>query len=240
MSSTDMYVNQSTESTGISIAPTVSGPGYTTFTLSPMGYNIFGFCLSTVFLVGSVTNGTGLLIFLKNKQLRSPTNIFIMNLAIADFLMCFIGVQGSMWSSYSHGWIWGDLGCVIEGGIVFLLGLAQLYLLCAVAFDRYIVIAKPLLSSKITPTVAMASSGLCWAGGLFWAGVPLLGWNYYRPEGSMVTCSVAFESDDPSVKSYVVAIFFFCLLIPLGVICYSYFHVFMTVSIDTFLLLFAV
>ena len=59
--------------------------------LTDAGYNFIAFMLTTCFIFGSFINGLCLFVFMKNKRLRSPTNIFVMSLNICDMLMSLIG-----------------------------------------------------------------------------------------------------------------------------------------------------
>ena len=70
----------------------------------------------------------------------------------------------------------------------------------------------------------------CWAWGFLWAVLPVLGWNEYRLEGAGISCSVVWESALPSYTVYIFAIFFVCLVFPVSVMTFCYFHVFSTVS----------
>ncbi|XP_033732128.1 rhodopsin-like [Pecten maximus] len=191
-------------------------------------YNIFAFMLFCNWIFGSFFNGSSLLIFIKNKNLRTPTNMFVMGLAINDLCMSSVCLFAAS-SSYNKGWIHGELICTIEGFLVYVLGLTNLYLLCAISLDRYVVIAKPLQASKINHNVAALAIVGCWMGGLFWSAAPFFGWNYYTLEGSKVSCGVSFAPNDPSIQSYILSIFIFCFVGPLCLIIFAYYGVFMTV-----------
>ncbi|CAG5126966.1 unnamed protein product, partial [Candidula unifasciata] len=134
----------------------------------------------------------------------------------------------AMLSAWSRRWLWGDAMCDVEGFIVYFLGLSSMYILMAIALDRYIAISKPLLGTKITKTVAAASCGLCYFLGFLWAVFPAFGWNEYDLEGAGISCSVIWETDDPLYTSYIYVIFIFCLVVPLAVMFYSYWGVLST------------
>ncbi|XP_069124365.1 parapinopsin-like [Argopecten irradians] len=196
--------------------------------MSSMYYNLFAVILFLTWMFGSFFNGSALLIFTKNKHLRTPTNMFVIGLAINDFCMSSVALFAAS-ASYNQGWYHGDTVCAMEGFLVYVLGLTDLYLLCAISFDRYIVIAKPLSASKINHGVALLAIVGCWLGGTFWSVVPFFGWNYYHLELSNVSCGVSFEGNDPSIQSYLLSIFIFCFLLPLGLIIFSYNGVYQTV-----------
>lgn len=194
-------------------------------------YTAVAIILLFVWVFGTLLNATSLVVFALNKRLRSPTNMFIISLNVCDLLMSFVATFFAMTSAWNRKWLYGEAGCFFEGFLVYFLGMASMYLLCAISMDRYIVIAKPLLSPNITPRVAGAAIALCWLGGFLWAGLPLVGWNEYTLEGARISCSVVWETTNLNYSSYIWAIFFFCLVLPLGIMGFSYYYVFMTVRV---------
>ncbi|XP_046576929.1 visual pigment-like receptor peropsin [Haliotis rubra] len=216
-------VNSTTVPTEASTAepePSVSFSGF--------GYDIIGFIQFSLAFCSFFGNGMAVLIFLKHKQLRSPTNTFIMNLIFCDMLMGMVAFISAS-AAFNHGWVFGHNVCVFEGFMVYFLGLASMYLLASIALDRYVVISKPLSASKITQNVALLCTGVCWVLGFLWAIFPILGWNEYTVEGIGISCSVIWQSDDPFYSSYIITIFFSCLVIPVCLMSFSYYHVYMAV-----------
>ncbi|XP_033748186.1 visual pigment-like receptor peropsin [Pecten maximus] len=196
-----------------------------------VGHDIIGGLLVITMLVGICTNSFGILIFVKHKHLRSPTNLFIASLALCDLLMLVTATPLPMASSFAHRWVWGYAGCVFEGFLVYFLGLTSLYLLCAISVDRYIVIALPLKNAMVNQRVAKFSIMGCYVLGFFWAMLPLLGWNSYQLEGLMTSCSVLWDTSNPKDYSYNVVIFFTCFVFPVIVMCYCYYQVYRTVRV---------
>lgn len=71
----------------------------------------------------------------------------------------FTGTPVALSSAWSRRWIWGDTMCDLEAFTVYFLGMSSMYIIMAIAFDRYIAITKPLLGSKITKDAAYISCG---------------------------------------------------------------------------------
>ncbi|WAQ96346.1 OPSX-like protein, partial [Mya arenaria] len=193
------------------------------------GHQMVGAFLMCVGILGFIENILVMFTFFKNKKLLSPTNIFILGVAFGDFGMACLGNPLAFTSALHGGWFAGEYFCYWEGFVVYFLGLSQMYLLMAVSVDRYIVIAKPLLSPKITKKVAFLSVAVCFGISFFWALMPFLGWSSYGLEAPGVFCGLHWEDKSLSNTSYVIAIFIFCFVVPMGVMIYSYYHVFMTV-----------
>ncbi|XP_052268682.1 visual pigment-like receptor peropsin [Dreissena polymorpha] len=193
-------------------------------------HQIAGGMLVLIGFFGFVENVLVILTFTKNKRLLSPTNIFILGVAIGDLCMVCLGNPLEFTSAINGAWFAGDAACVLVGFVVYLFGLSQLYLLSAVSVDRYIVITKPLLTHKITTKVACASVTGCFGLALFWAVCPLIGWSSYGLEASGVFCGLNWKHVSVSNTSYVITITIFCFFVPLGIMIFCYYHVFMTVK----------
>ncbi|KAH3734961.1 hypothetical protein DPMN_041422 [Dreissena polymorpha] len=135
-------------------------------------HQIAGGILVLIGFFGFVENVLVILTCTNNKRLLSPTNIFILGVAIGDLCMVCLGNPLEFTSAINGAWFAGDAACVLVGFVVYLFGLSQLYLLSAVSVDRYIVMTKPLLTPKITTKVACASVAGCFGLALFWAVCP--------------------------------------------------------------------
>lgn len=196
----------------------------------PLGHYLVGSFLCVVGFLGFFENGTVLIVFYKHKQLRSPTNMFIISLAVSDFLMACLGNPLASTSSLANRWLWGENGCTWEAFVVYFLGMASIYNLTWISIDRYIVIAKPLSAANITHRVAGFCVALSWLFAFLWAFFPLVGWSEYGLEAAHTSCSVVWQSKDPVDISYTLAIFVLGFFLPILAMVYSYYHVFMTVS----------
>jgi hypothetical protein len=194
-------------------------------------YYVIGSGLLIVVVIGSLMNFTGLLVFTRNKELRSPTNTFIISLLTGDFLMS-VGAFISMTAHFNRYYFWGDSVCKFEGFWMYFTGLTNMYTLMGISFDRYIVIAKPLQASKITTRVAVAACLVIWFQGLCWSVFPHLGWGKYTYEPARTSCSVEWDTNEIGSASYNIAIFIWSLILPLIIISFSYYQVFMTVRIS--------
>ncbi|XP_062613300.1 visual pigment-like receptor peropsin [Saccostrea cucullata] len=191
-------------------------------------YYIIGTGLLIVFTFGSFMNFTGLLVFAKNKNLRSPTNTFIISLLLGDFGMSICSFI-SMTAHFNRFFFWGDSVCTFEAFWMYFMGLSNMYTLMGISFDRYFVIAKPLQANKITSRVAVVACLAIWFQGFLWAAFPFFGWGSYTYEPARTSCSVRWDTDDIESASYNISIFIWSLFLPLMLILYSYYNVFMTI-----------
>ncbi|XP_062408752.1 5-hydroxytryptamine receptor 4 [Sardina pilchardus] len=102
------------------------------------------------------------------KQLQSPTNCFVMSLALADFLVGLLVMPFSMARTVEGCWRLGATFCQLHSSLDVMLCTASIFHLSCIAFDRYYAVCNPLVySSKMSAgRVGLLVVG-CWA-------VPLL------------------------------------------------------------------
>ncbi|XP_039605645.1 trace amine-associated receptor 13c-like [Polypterus senegalus] len=89
------------------------------------------------------------------KNLHTPTNLFVMSLAVADFLLGAIVMPFSMVRSIETCWYFGDSFCVFHSNVDLILSTVSVFHLMFIAVDRYYAVSDPLLYvTKITMPLA--------------------------------------------------------------------------------------
>ena len=98
------------------------------------------------------------------KQLHSPTNVFILSLALVDLLVGVIVMPFSAIRTVTGCWFYGEDFCLLHSSLdVFLTTLSIFHLVC-IAVDRQQAICNPLhYSRKITMSVAVMMVCISWA-----------------------------------------------------------------------------
>lgn len=109
------------------------------------------FFISIVFIVGVLGNAMVVLVVTRVRSLHSPTNCYLLSLAVADTVVLFAAVPQEILSYYLVGnqWIWGDIGCAL---FIFSQNLginASSLSLVAFTVERYIAICHPMKAHKI-------------------------------------------------------------------------------------------
>ncbi|KAM8872123.1 opsin 4xa isoform 2-T2 [Synchiropus picturatus] len=191
---------------------------------------IVAFFVLVIGAVGVSGNALVMYAFFCNKRLQTPPNIFIINLAVSDFLMAITQSPIFFVNSLYKGWIFGETGCKIYAFCGALFGITSMINLLAISVDRYIVISKPLQAiqwSSRRRTLLIIS--LVWLYSLAWSLAPLLGWSSYIPEGLMTSCTWDYVSSTPSNKSYTLMLCCFVFFIPLAIISYCYLCMFLVI-----------
>uniref|UniRef100_A0A671X2A4 G-protein coupled receptors family 1 profile domain-containing protein n=1 Tax=Sparus aurata TaxID=8175 RepID=A0A671X2A4_SPAAU len=98
------------------------------------------------------------------KQLQSPTNSFVMSLAVADCLVGLLVMPYSMIRTVEGCWYFGFLFCKLHSSLDVMLCTASIFHLSCIAFDRYYAVCNPLLYSlKMSHNRVAFLIVVCWA-----------------------------------------------------------------------------
>lgn len=104
-------------------------------------YRIVGtFFQGLIFLIGVLGNILVVFVVAKTKSMHSPTNCYLVSLAIADCIVLIAAIPQEIVSYYIVGsrWIWGDVGCAL---LIFFQNLginASSLSLAAFTIERYV------------------------------------------------------------------------------------------------------
>ncbi|XP_076854695.1 retinal G protein coupled receptor b [Brachyhypopomus gauderio] len=191
----------------------------------PEGFNefdifAFGSVLLVCGLLGFCLNFISLMAFMRVKELRTPSNVFIFNLALAD-LSFSSNALVSAYASYLRYWPFGSQGCQIHAYQGMISVLAVISFLCAVGWDRYHMYCakqKTLWSTSLTLSIIM------WSMAVFWAALPLpfIGWGVFDYEPMKVGCTLDYTRGDRGSVIYMVSVVVLYLAFPLLIMHLSY------------------
>ncbi|KAL0965678.1 hypothetical protein UPYG_G00284320 [Umbra pygmaea] len=184
-----------------------------------------------IFLLCMVGNGLVCLIVLRNRHMRTVTNLFILNLAISDLLVGIFCVPTTLVDNLITGWPFSNAMCKLSGLIQGISVGASVFTLVAIAVDRFRCIVYP-FKPKLTLLVAKATIGLVWAlalGIMFPSAVML---TVEEEEGHFMVSSdnqtypffYCYETwpDAEMRKVYTTVLFTLIYLVPLAVIMIMY------------------
>ncbi|KAJ8034745.1 Melatonin receptor type 1A [Holothuria leucospilota] len=127
-------------STATTSLPTTEKP----YEFSSYGQRLFvAGILILVFISGVFGNGLVIFAVFLSRRLRNVTNIFVVNLAIADLLACAFLPATIMALSGPDGWPFGtDVYCTSAALIIYVTIGVSLYTLAAIALNRCILITQ--------------------------------------------------------------------------------------------------
>ncbi|XP_077585466.1 melanopsin-A-like [Stigmatopora nigra] len=202
--------------------PTVDVPDHAHYTI--------GSVILAIGITGMVGNFLVIYAFSRSRSLRTPANMFIINLAVTDFLMCVTQAPVFFISSMHKRWIFGEKACELYAFCGALFGICSMMTLTVIAIDRYFVITRPLTSiGVLSRKRALSVLALAWAYSLAWSLPPFFGWSAYVPEGLLTSCTWDYVTFTPSVRAYTMLLFMFVFLLPLVVIISCYVFIFKAV-----------
>ncbi|XP_045568804.1 LOW QUALITY PROTEIN: melanopsin-B [Salmo salar] len=197
--------------------------------LSPstdLGVAIFLILTGVVSVVG---NGIVLLVFCRKKKKLRPPELMTVNLAICDFGYSLLGAPCLIISSVSHGWVFGEAGCLWYGLQGFVFGIGSLITTCLISLDRCLKICSFRYGQWIERRHMSMSIGLVWFYSLFWASLPVFG--SYGPEPFGTSCTINWWGMRSSLidRVYILLILIMCFFLPTLTIVASYVTILLTV-----------
>ncbi|XP_036002984.1 opsin-5 [Fundulus heteroclitus] len=185
---------------------------------------IAAFYICVIGILSATGNGYVIYMTIKRKTKLKPPELMTVNLAIFDFGISVAGKPFFVVSSFSHRWLFGWEGCQFYGWAGFFFGCGSLITMTVVSLDRYLKICHLQYGSWLKRHHTFLCLAFVWAYAAFWATMPLVGWGNYAPEPFGTSCTLDWWLAQASVsgQSFVMAILFFCLILPAGIIIFSY------------------
>ncbi|XP_066280128.1 pinopsin-like [Branchiostoma lanceolatum] len=197
---------------------------------SDSAYTAIATGLALIGFVGFMNNFAVILLIGGHRQLRTPFNLLLLNMSVADLLVSVCGNTLSFASAVRHRWLWGRPGCVWYGFANSLFGIVSLVTLSALAFERYCVVVRS--SDMLTYKSSLGVITFIWMYSLLWTSLPLLGWSSYQFEGHHIGCSVNWVEHNFGNVSYIITLMVTCFFVPMVVVCWSYAGIWRTVRMS--------
>merc|ERR1711892_162162 len=184
-----------------------------------------------LFLCNVSSNGFLILLFIKESQLRTPSNMFIFNLAVADFALMFTnGLPIAISPFFGNYWSYGSAYCQLYGFSGAVTGVVSIFTMVCIGYDRHRNITNAYQRPSFTFTSSLCALLLIWTYAVLICLPPVLGvWSRMALEGLLITCSFEYCIDNVENMSYVLFLFFSSFVIPMHLIIYYYFFIIKTV-----------
>ncbi|XP_045426677.1 RPE-retinal G protein-coupled receptor isoform X6 [Pipistrellus kuhlii] len=177
-------------------------------------------------LAGLSLNSLTVLSFCTSPELRTPSHLLVLSLALADSgvsLNTLTGATSSLLRSLCpclrRRWPYGSGGCQAHGFQGFAAALASICSSAAVAWGRY---HHYCTRSRLAWSTAGSLVLFVWLSSAFWAALPLLGWGHYDYEPLGTCCSLGYPRGDRNSTSFLFIMAFFNFLLPLFITLTSY------------------
>ncbi|XP_015790558.1 mu-type opioid receptor [Tetranychus urticae] len=128
----------------------------TTFCKDPSYYAISYRIIGTIFqgfilIIGVLGNIMVVIVVVKTRSMRTPTNCYLVSLSIADLMVLIAAVPNEIIAYYVLGdqWIWGRVGCALFIFFQYLGIDASSLSITAFTVERYIAICHPMKAQKV-------------------------------------------------------------------------------------------
>ncbi|XP_037997469.1 vertebrate ancient opsin-like isoform X2 [Motacilla alba alba] len=156
--------------------------------IQPWQFRLLAAVMLLVTSLSLAENLAVILVTFKFKQLRQPVNYIIVNLSVADFLVSLTGGTISFLTNLKGYFFMGYWACVLEGFAVTFFGIVALWSLALLAFERYVVICRPLRNARLRGKHAALGIVFVWSFSFIWTIPPTTGWSSYTPSRIGTTC----------------------------------------------------
>lgn len=178
-----------------------------------------------------VGNSLVVAVVYRKKELRNVTSIFIINLSISDIAVAVLCMPFSIVTAITDDWRFGQQFCQINGFLNVFFLLNSILTLTAISIQKYFAIVMP-LREAVTARRAIYAIVWTWCQSFITALTPVLGWNSYVHIPGRMQCSVKVPTNAlEKINSFFIIVTGF--VIPLGVMNFAYFNIFVNVRRHT-------
>ncbi|XP_015598452.1 somatostatin receptor type 2 [Cephus cinctus] len=180
---------------------------------------------SLVCIVGLLGNTLVIYVVLRFSKMQTVTNMYIVNLAIAD--ECFlIGIPFLVTTISLRSWTFGKIMCKAYMTTTSVNQFTSSIFLFIMSADRYVAVCHPISSPKMrTPFISRVVSLIAWAASaVFMTPVFLYANAMEKPDGS-VSCNIYWPDDHGGQTTFTLYTFVLGFAIPLVLIFIFYFLV---------------
>ncbi|KAE9552472.1 hypothetical protein FO519_004324 [Halicephalobus sp. NKZ332] len=105
--------------------------------------NLIIIAYSVVIFFGTCGNLLTIIAILRNPQMRTVRNFFILNLALSDFLICTVTAPVTMYTIVYTFWPFGTAMCKVAGTLQGFNIFLSTFSIAAIALDRYVLVIFP-------------------------------------------------------------------------------------------------
>ncbi|KAL7639009.1 UNVERIFIED_CONTAM: hypothetical protein RMT77_010543 [Armadillidium vulgare] len=186
-----------------------------------LSFSILLFIIMIMALLGNILVITTIL---RNKDMRTRTNILLCNLAVADILTALLDIPVAIYTLNSGKWPLSDALCYFNGYLVGLGLMLSIHTLMWISIHKFISITRPLARS-LTPGKIFCMIIAAWAWALLYNLGPLLGWTETVYKKGASQCGPVIPKGSLQV-SHSVTNTLFNFIIPICVMFYCYYKIF--------------
>ncbi|ELT89680.1 hypothetical protein CAPTEDRAFT_104279 [Capitella teleta] len=195
---------------------TVESPPYWTETESV----ILAVILGIIMFVAVIGNILVITVVAKNRGMRTRTNIFLCNLAVADLFCSLLDMPLSLVTIVKGDWIFSPTLCQLNGFAVPFFFVASIHTLMYIGIHKYISIRYP-LGQVLTRRRVRMMIGSAWLWATIAGYLTLHGLNTVTYKPKTAQCGPAYPSN-PWTYSHLCFMVITCYLVPLIILALCY------------------
>ncbi|XP_077992212.1 growth hormone secretagogue receptor type 1-like [Glandiceps talaboti] len=200
------------------------------YRLSTVTLTIATVVYTVIFLLGIIGNVLVLLVVCCNKDMRSSTNYFLVNLSVADLLVLVFCMPIALLETYViRPWLLGEAMCKLVPFLEYSAAQASVLTLVFISVERYVAICFPLKAKyTITPGRSIILCVLIWSVSCA-ASIPYVfmaqytAYDYSKDGAFLYECGTYIHS--VLAELYVISCFVIFFVLPLIVLGVMYFKV---------------
>ncbi|VDN50930.1 unnamed protein product [Dracunculus medinensis] len=186
---------------------------------------IFFLIYSIIFILGVVGNAFVIFLTLKHRKLQTVQNMFILNLAGADLVVCIFSLPITPITTVFKTWYFGATMC---HGLPWMQGIAIFigtFSLCAISADRYILVVMP-TRKLITKTRSKWITTLLWTLSAIFTLPYAMYMDLVNADGICGQFCTEKWPDSDLRRIYTIFVFVVQFIIPLTIMFISYCRIF--------------
>ncbi|KAH8258518.1 hypothetical protein KR038_010130 [Drosophila bunnanda] len=188
-------------------------------TIVPVFFGIIGFA-------GLLGNGLVILVVVANQQMRSTTNLLIINLAVSDILFVIFCVPFTATDYVLPEWPFGNAWCKFVQYMIVVTCHCSVYTLVLMSFDRFLAVVHPVTSMSLRTERNATLAIMCAWITIVTTAIPVAlshSVRIYQYHGSAGTaCVFSTEEEVWSLVGFQISFFLSSYVAPLTLICFLY------------------
>ena len=186
--------------------------------------SIFAAVLSLMMAVAIIGNVLVITVIVKNRGMRTRTNMFLCNLAVADLFCATLDMPISLVTIIHGDWIFGEAMCQFNGFALPFFFVASIHTLMYIGIHKYLSIRYP-LGQFLTRTRVRVMIGAAWVWATIAGYLTVHGLNTVTYKPLTAQCGPAYPTN-AWTYSHLIFIVITCYLIPLIILAVCYIGMF--------------
>ncbi|XP_058266717.1 neuromedin-K receptor [Hemibagrus wyckioides] len=190
------------------------------FAQPPWRVALWSLAYSCVLVVAVFGNLVVIWIIVAHKRMRTVTNYFLLNLAVADAAMAALNTPVNFVYAAHGDWYFGEAYCKFHNFFPVAAVFASIYSMTAIAVDRYMAIIHP-LKPRFSATLTRVAIVCVWSAAVVLA-FPLCFYSKTRAIPKRTLCFVAWPHLRSDAFMYHIIVAVLVYLLPLVVMAFTY------------------